>query len=67
MSSLLFYNVENSKNKEKTLEWSGVCKLFTCTVCPMIMHYVHLHTVNAMITNYSVLEGLGTWNGWLDN
>jgi hypothetical protein len=32
MSSLFFYNVENSKNKEKTLEWVGVSKLLTGTV-----------------------------------
>ena len=32
MSSLSFYNVENSKNKEKTLEWVGVSKLLTVSI-----------------------------------
>ena len=36
MSSLLFYNVENSTNKEKTLQWGGVSKLLTGTVYCLI-------------------------------
>ena len=31
MSSLLLYNVENSPNKEKTLEWVGVSKVLIGT------------------------------------
>ena len=38
--SLLFYNVENSKNKENILEWVGVSKLLTGTVCQSIFHYL---------------------------
>jgi hypothetical protein len=30
MSSLLFYNVENTKNTIKTMEWVDVSKLYVC-------------------------------------
>ena len=36
MSSLLFYNVENSQNKEKPLN-VGVSKLLTGTVCTVYL------------------------------
>ena len=42
MSSLFFYNVENSKNKEKPLEWVGVLNLLTGTVCTPYSHYTLL-------------------------
>ena len=42
MSSPLFYNVENSQNKE-TIEWVGMSKLLTGTVC--VYKYVYVYTV----------------------
>ena len=41
MSILLFYNVENSKNKE-TLEWVGVSKLLTGTVVVKVLKNLKL-------------------------
>jgi hypothetical protein len=52
MSSLLFYNVENSKNKE-ILEWVGVSKLLTGTVHIGIIlpiSFTHLQKLHCMHT-----------------
>jgi hypothetical protein len=39
MSSLLFYNVENSKKSRKTLEWGGVSQLLNGTVYVYVCIY----------------------------
>ena len=51
-SSLLFYNVVNSKNKEKTLEWVGVSKHLTSTVC---IYIFTLRTVCNVVSSSSSL------------
>ena len=45
MSSLLFYNVENSTKSRNTLEWVGVSKILTCTIyyVPLIGDTCTLH------------------------
>ena len=57
MSSLLSYNVENRKKKErKTLEWVGVSKCLTGTVCIIFFSMPPAMTLNYILISNETLS-----------